>query len=383
MRPIKKFLLSFALLLFCFIYGLGVGLYKWFPYAPLKFVQDSITISISSEPTNEESLLKISKNNEELLADLAKTNNIDLYESLDESKSLLSSKESNSMRFISYGDNPYIQEDRAEEVMKGLINSINNEKASLIFHVGDTKDNNSPCTNSSTNIQRNIMNSFNAPVLYTPGDNEWLDCSGSNKGEAHSSERLAHIRKTFFSNKRTLGRNPSVVENQIITGYPENARLSVGDVAFMTAHVVGGNNNFDPLSKQNTLEYFQRDAANIKWITESFERYKNASAYVVAIHANILYDSGAPLLQYSNFANALFELSNKYQKPVLLLNGDQHSFKAFQPNKEKYPFLHAVRNFGWPDLKAIEIEVNPSKNIPFNVIKIIGGRYNFTTTKVS
>ena len=137
------------------------------------------------------------------------------------------------------------------------------------------------------------------------------------------------------------------------------------------------------MSKQNTLEYFQRDAANIKWITESFERYKNASAYVVAIHANILYDSGAPLLQYSNFANALFELSNKYKKPVLLLNGDQHSFKAFQPNKEKYPFLHAVRNFGWPDLKAIEIEVNPSKNIPFNVIKIIGGRYNFTTTKVS
>ena len=62
MRPIKKFLLSFALLFFCFIYGLGVGLYKWFPYAPLKFVQDSITISLSSEPTNEESLLKISKN---------------------------------------------------------------------------------------------------------------------------------------------------------------------------------------------------------------------------------------------------------------------------------------------------------------------------------
>ena len=39
--------------------------------------------------------------------------------------------------------------------------------------------------------------------------------------------------------------------------------------------------------------------------------------------------------------------------------------------KDKYPYLHVIQNFGYPDIKAIEIEVNPSKKIPFNVIKII------------
>ena len=127
----------------------------------------------------------------------------------------------------------------------------------MVINVGDTKDNNSKCTDSSINIQRDLMNSFNVPVLYTPGDNEWLDCYDKSKVETHPMERLAFIRKTYFSNKQTLGKNPTYVENQVKSGYPENARLIKGNVAFITAHVVGGNNNFDPLSKKNTLEYFQ------------------------------------------------------------------------------------------------------------------------------
>ena len=119
------------------------------------------------------------------------------------------------------------------------------------------------------------------------------------------------------------------------------------------------------------MEYFQRNAANIAWIKESFERYKEASAYVVVTHANIFDNNRTPELNYRKFANALSELSNKYNKPVLSLNGDRHKFEAYQPMKGKYPFLHVIQNFGYPDLKAIKIEVDISKEKPFNVIKII------------
>ena len=172
-------------------------------------------------------------------------------------------------------------------------------------------------------------------------------------------------------------------------GYPENARLMKKNIAFITAHVIGEQNNFDPYNKENTLEFLQRDAANIEWITKSFERYKDASAYVVVIHANIFRRKNIPLFfikdfgspdtkaieieinPYERVASSLLELSNKYKKPVLLLNGNEHKFMAFKPMKSKFPFLDVIQNFGNPDIKAIEIEINPSKKIPFNVIKLI------------
>ena len=133
---------------------------------------------------------------------------------------------------------------------------------------------------------------------------------------------------------------------------------------------MGGQNNFDLYSKENILEYLQRDAANIEWITKSFETYKEASAFVIVTHGDIFGRKEIPLF-YEKFANSLLELTNKYKRPVLLLNGNRHEFKSFQPSKSKFPFLHVIQNFGYPDKKAIVIEVNPLKTIPFNVIKLI------------
>ena len=39
--------------------------------------------------------------------------------------------------------------------------------------------------------------------------------------------------------------------------------------------------------------------------------------------------------------------------------------------ESKFPFLHVIQNFGSPDIKAIEIEINPLKKVPFNVTKLI------------
>ena len=365
-----KFSIANLFLAICFILGVCVGKYKWFPYEQLKVIKKTL------RPVK-----KLSNN--KLLTELAKTNNIELSDNLNGLKSTFSSsKKSDFLKIISFGDIELKNID-------GLLNLNNLEDFSLIVHVGDIIDYWSPCTDSKTDYQRDLINNLNIPVLYTPGDNEWRDCINVAKGHTYNLERLAYIRETFFSMNKTLGGNPSIVENQRMRGYPENARLIKKNIAFITAHVVGSQNNLDPYSKENTLEYFNRDAANIDWITKSFERYKDASAYVVVIHADIFNSKKIPLFfiqnfglpdletleieinPYEKFRNTLLELSNKYKKPVLVLHGNAHKFMAFKPMESKSPFLHVIQNFGYPDIKGIEIEINPIKKVPFNVTKLI------------
>ncbi len=347
MRYLKLSVYTF-LLISSFLYGIYVGKFRWFPLEALEAFNYAV-----KKPW------RLKK--DRLLAELAKTNNIEFNKSLEGLKPIKSSTSSDSLKFISFGDNEF-------KSMDGILNSINAQNTSLIIHVGDIQNTHIPCTNTRSDRQLELMNSLNAPVLYTIGDNEWLNCTNKAKSD-FKLERLAYIRETFFSKNSTLGLNPSILENQSKQGYPENSRLMIKNIAFITAHVLGDGNNFDLYNKKNSLEYRKRDQANIDWITKSFERYKDASAYVVAIHADILLAGG--FVVYENFANSLLELSNKYKKPVLLLNGDDHRFRAYKPYRNKFPYLYNIQNFGYPEKRAIEIEVNLLKELPFNVTKII------------
>ena len=210
----------------------------------------------------------------------------DIYWELIYNAKQSSSGSKGTVTFIAYGDNPMIPENDVESVISGLLDNINKHSPLLIVSLGDTFGG-QPCTNSMIDLQREIMNKLNAPVLYTPGDNEWRDCVDETMANTYNFERLSYIRKTYFSNQQTLGKISEFVENQRERGYPENMRLKKNNIVFISAHVIGSNNNFDPMSKQNTMEFFERDAANIDWIKESFNKYENASAFVVAIHANM------------------------------------------------------------------------------------------------
>ena len=235
MRALKIVVTPF-LLTICFIYGFFVGRYRWFPSEQLSVIRQT--------------LRQIKKlNNDSLLAELAKTNNIELNDSLKVLNSTPSSKKSNSIQFISFGDNTLKNK-------KGILNSINLQNSSLIVHVGDTLLTGSLCKDSEIDNQRELINNLNSPVLYTPGDNEWRDCIDKAKGDTYNLERLAYIRESYFSKNQTLGRNPALVENQKMRGYPENARLTKNNIAFITTHLVGSQNNFDLYSKENILEYF-------------------------------------------------------------------------------------------------------------------------------
>jgi hypothetical protein len=94
-----------------------------------------------------------------------------------------------------------------------LINSINSSspKVNRVMHVGDIHAGSMPCTSygilptitkADPGWSLQVYHAFqamNAPVVYTPGDNEWTDCHRANNGKYDPLERLAALRQRFFT----------------------------------------------------------------------------------------------------------------------------------------------------------------------------------------
>jgi Calcineurin-like phosphoesterase len=126
-----------------------------------------------------------------------------------------------------FGDWPYNQNLLANAPL--LVNSINADPdVSLIIHVGDIHSGSMACT--SAGILPPIPTSnpgwnqpiyyqfqqFNAPLVYTPGDNEWTDCQKTKEFKSGDPlKELASVRSLFFARPgKTLGLHEREVSSQ-------------------------------------------------------------------------------------------------------------------------------------------------------------------------
>lgn len=306
------------------------------------------------------------------------------------------------MKFVALGDAPNSSEEYP--LYKSLIKNINAIKPSLVVHVGDTH-NRKVCSNKEIERIRGYMNDFAAPVLYTPGDNDWTDCGGARDGNFNSLERLNYLRQTYFNSGKTLGAYPLSVFDQSRAGYPENMRFIKNNIGFITVHVVGSKNNLITSDLNSMKEFYARNEANLAWLEESFKAFNKADAIVVALHANmfernfqsfrnivlrinedkkLLLSSKTYIkliyrafkvvdrlgLPYRDIGKNIRNYSSELKIPVLLLHGDNHDHRIYQPFKKNYPYLHAIEVYGSPDVKAIEITVRPKSKQPFKVERV-------------
>src|SRR3712207_9494370 len=68
-----------------------------------------------------------------------------------------------------------------------LIARINRDPAvRTVVHVGDIKKGSTVCSDAYFVFVRDAFETFEDPVVYTPGDNEWTDCH--RRSEEHTSE---------------------------------------------------------------------------------------------------------------------------------------------------------------------------------------------------
>lgn len=274
-------------------------------------------------------------------------------------------------RIIALGDMPYGPLEQVYPPFERLLNAINDRAPDLVLHVGDTKGGGA-CTDALLTDQLAYMNSVDAPLLYTPGDNEWTDCHRTGDDPV---ERLGFIRDTYFVEPdKSLGSAEVEVAHQGAAGYPENVRLRTGQIGVITAHVVGSNNGFEARPDAALDEFFARSAATATWVRESFARFADAEVIVLGIHADMfefdfdefeeerwLRHSG-----FTEFGEALKQAARQYGKPVLLVFGDSHRHVIFQPFPKTAPNVTAMEVYGGRDMHAVEITVRPGVSEPFD-----------------
>ena len=316
--------------------------------------------------------------------------------------------------FITLGDTAY-NLPRDYPIYRELIKRINSAKPAFTIHVGDTWGA-LDCTEEEHRKVLGFFAEYKHPVIYTPGDNEWVDCvkpehldavqrylsgkptpadlgvlqSGTNleggfarRLYADGLTSLDRIRDVFFATDQSLGRKSIKLTRQADVSkhkaMVENAYWERSGVSFATVHVPGSANNFFINDTARALEAIERNRANVEWVRHLFEQAEkaDAKAVVIAIHAGIFVDeeggdfSGKAVRGGSNgpfhwIAQAIRDLGSQYGKPVLLVNGDYHElvidrpFMVLQGESEppKYGNIMRLQVYGAPEIRAVKVNVD-------------------------
>jgi hypothetical protein len=295
-----------------------------------------------------------------------------------------------SFAFGLWGDMPYAKTNDGDK-MPALIKDINNADIAFSIFDGDIKDGSSQCTDDVYTSAIALFNSFKAPVVYVPGDNEWTDCHRTNNGGYDNLERLNHLRQVMFSQTESFGQQKMPLEHQGAVGnnYVENTRWVKGNVVFVGLNVPGSNNNrvSDAAActaksartvaqcDADNAEYAERDAKNIEWIKQSFDmaRTQRANGLVFVMQADPGFDlpetedlDERTLPQfdgYTAFLNALAEETKNFAGQVLLVHGDTHFFKLDKPlmnQADLLPNFTRLETFGSPNIHWVKVTVNPA-----------------------
>ena len=105
-----------------------------------------------------------------------------------------------------WGDLPYSTV-QATVGIPNLIADMNSQELAFTAHDGDLKaGSGSPCDDALYTQSLAYFDTLRAPLVFTPGDNDWTDCDRASNGGFNSLERLDHERRVFFSTPFTLGR---------------------------------------------------------------------------------------------------------------------------------------------------------------------------------
>jgi len=261
-----------------------------------------------------------------------------------------------------------------------VISVVNKLGPAFTVHCGDTKGGKDPCDDPVYDRVLGYFNSFNDPLVYVPGDNEWTDCFTKSAGEYDPVERLNKVRGMFFTAEKSLGKRTLPLVSQRhqpeFAGYPEHNRWAMGGILFTTLHVVGSNNNHFTNNVAAVKEFRARDKASIAWMREAFATAKqeNHRALVLFLQANPLDELSRTKPRGSGFEQlvpALKEELMKFDKPVYLFHSDSHYFRIdkplLSPTGRLIENFTRVETFGGRNLHLIRVSVDPQAAEPFTV----------------
>jgi hypothetical protein len=257
-----------------------------------------------------------------------------------------------------WGDLPYSSVQTIAGV-PNLIADMNAHNLKFTVHDGDLKQGSgSPCDDNLYFQSLAFFNALRAPAMFTPGDNDWTDCDRPSNGGFNSRERLDRERQIFFSTPFSMGQRQLRQEVQTealclgvsgMTPCVENRRWTVRGVTYVTLNVQGSCNNLCDTAP-DAAEFAARNAANIKWLNESFAAAtrRGSAAVMIIAQANPGWDASDPtraplrnpatLVQsdgapdgFKDYLVALREQVVAFRKPVAYVHGDSHYHRIDKP----------------------------------------------------
>jgi len=271
------------------------------------------------------------------------------------------------------GDIPY----GAAEIAKfpAHIQDLNADSAlKFVTHVGDIKNGSSVCSDEYFKYIRAEFDTFEHPLIYTPGDNEWVDCHRTNNGAYNPLERLAKLREVFFNEPgKTLGATMPV-KTQEKLGLPEDVRFTQNRVAFSVVSVQGSNNSLQPwtglgeiaATPEQLAEVQHRTQAVVAQLRETFSdaTRRNDRAVVLMTQAD-MFDPAlleaaqanpATVSGFREIVQTIVEETNRFDGPVYLINGDSHVFTENQPLAKGSPWLSVYGQAPADHLQRITVD---------------------------
>ena len=116
----------------------------------------------------------------------------------------------------------------------------------FVAHVGDIKNGSSACTDEYFARIRAAFDTFEHPLVYTPGDNEWVDCHRENNGSYNPLERLDKVREVFFPSPERRSARPCRSSPRTPSACPRTSASPSNRVAFSVLNIQGSNNSLQP-----------------------------------------------------------------------------------------------------------------------------------------
>ena len=297
--------------------------------------------------------------------------------------------DSGSFSYAVYGDAPYgtSPTDTSETAATpAFIDRVNADPSvSAVVHVGDIHSGSQYCTEAYDRQIAGLWTHFADPLVYTPGDNEWSDCHKKKEGggvynpttgqidyilgadgqpvdyaNGNPVANLSLVRSIFFpAAGATLGSGTLQTVSQAQAydpAYPtdaqyiENVMWQRKGVVFVTLNIPGGSNNdadhwygIPTASSEQTTEAAQRTAADLRWLDAAFgvAQEQDAQGVVVITQADMWDLDGAAnashLTNYEPIVSSLASHTTAFGKPVILFNGDSHTYRSDNPLEQGAP----------------------------------------------
>jgi hypothetical protein len=184
-------------------------------------------------------------------------------------------------------------------------------RSSFIVHLGDITSGTATLPESWYVGVAGMLKTSEMPVYIVIGDNEWNDLQNPAIGWALWRKHLENIHRHF----------PNAAETVNQPEQPDNFAFTQDGVLFIGINVVGG-------TVHDPAEWTRRHGHNLKWVDECFLRFGDD------VRAAVVLGQARPSPErHGDFFERFAARVAAFEKPVLYLHGDGHTYLVDAPWK--------------------------------------------------